>query len=116
MQDLKEVFKKAREAYKLYSTFSQSEVDKIFKKAALVANENRILLAKMACEETKKGVVEDKVIKNHYASEVIYNSYKNLQTVGTFYENKTLGIQKIWTSWCYWSSSSYNKPNINSNF
>ncbi|QEH62255.1 Aldehyde-alcohol dehydrogenase [Spiroplasma chinense] len=96
MENIKALFDKAREAYEQYSTFDQEKVDEIFKRAALAANENRIYLAKMANEETSMGIVEDKVIKNHFASEIIYNKYRDLQTVGTFYENKALGIQKVY--------------------
>ena len=65
-----------REAQKVFSTYTQEQVDKIFKAAAIAANQARIPLAKMAVEETGMGVAEDKVIKNHYASEYIYNKYK----------------------------------------
>ncbi|ASP27858.1 acetaldehyde dehydrogenase [Spiroplasma corruscae] len=96
MNKLEEVFKKAREAYEEYSKFSQEKVNYIFKKAALAANVERIRLAKLACEETSMGIVEDKVIKNHFASEFIYNKYKNLQTVGTFYSNEPGGLEKVY--------------------
>ncbi|MBQ1535861.1 MAG: bifunctional acetaldehyde-CoA/alcohol dehydrogenase, partial [Ruminococcus sp.] len=69
-----------REAQQKFSTFSQQQVDKIFRAAALAANKARIPLAKLAVEETGMGIVEDKVIKNHYASEYIYNKYKNVKT------------------------------------
>ncbi|QBQ08102.1 acetaldehyde dehydrogenase [Spiroplasma gladiatoris] len=96
MEDLELIFKKVREAYEQFSTYSQEQVDKIFKAAALAANENRISLAKLAHQETSMGIVEDKILKNHFASEFIFNKYRNLQTVGTFYENKALGIQKVY--------------------
>lgn len=73
---------RVRAAQKVYATYTQEQVDKIFKAAALAANNMRIPLAKMAVEETGMGVVEDKVIKNHYAAEYIYNAYKDTQTVG----------------------------------
>ena len=71
---------RVRAAQKVYATYTQEQVDKIFKAAALAANNMRIPLAKMAVEETGMGVVEDKVIKNHYAAEYIYNAYKDTQT------------------------------------
>ena len=76
VEDLQEVLRKVRNDQKEYAKFSQEQIDKIFQKAAIKANEMRIPLAKMAVEETGMGVVEDKVIKNHYASEYIYNKYK----------------------------------------
>lgn len=78
-----------------YSQFTQSQVDVIFKEAALAANMNRIPLAKLAVEETGIGLVEDKVIKNHFASEEIYNRYKNEKTVGVVYSDPLSGIEKI---------------------
>ena len=84
-----------REAQKIFATFSQEQVDKIFFEAAIAANKERIPLAKMAVEETGMGVVEDKVIKNHYASEYIYNAYKNTKTCGVIEEDKAYGIKKI---------------------
>lgn len=66
-----------KKAQQKYAHFSQEEVDRIFKRAALAANSARIPLAKMACEETGMGIVEDKVIKNHFASEIIYNKYRD---------------------------------------
>ena len=76
-------------------TYSQEQVDKIFAAAALAANNQRIPLAKMAVAETGMGIVEDKVIKNHYAAEYIYNKYKNMQTVGVIEEDTAFGIKKI---------------------
>lgn len=72
-----EVFERVKKAQEKFSKYSQEEVDKIFLAASMAANQARIPLAKMAVEETGMGVVEDKVIKNHYASEYIYNKYKN---------------------------------------
>ena len=74
------MFKNVRKAQEEFSKFSQEEVDRIFKEASIAANNARIPLAKMAVEETGMGVVEDKVIKNHYASEYIYNKYRNEKT------------------------------------
>ncbi len=86
---------RVREAQKQYATFTQEQVDKIFLAAALAANNARIPLAKMAVEETGMGVVEDKVIKNHFAAEYIYNAYRNTKTCGVIEEDKAYGIQKI---------------------
>src|SRR5690606_20265906 len=86
---------RAREAQKEYAGFTQEQVDRIFFEAAMAANKERIRLAKMAVEETGMGVVEDKVIKNHYASEYIYNAYKNVKTCGVIEEDKAYGIKKI---------------------
>ena len=86
---------KVRKAQEEFATFSQEKVDEIFRAAALAANSARIPLAKMAVEETGMGVVEDKVIKNHYAAEYIYNTYKNTKTCGVIEEDKAYGITKI---------------------
>ena len=84
-----------RKAQEKFATYSQEQVDKIFFEAAMAANRQRIPLAKMAAEETGMGIVEDKVIKNHYAAEYIYNAYKDTQTCGVLYEDKANGIRKI---------------------
>ncbi len=84
-----------REAQKIFASYTQEQVDKIFYQAALAANTMRIPLAKMAVEETGMGVVEDKVIKNHYAAEYIYNAYKNTKTCGVIEEDTSYGIKKI---------------------
>ena len=84
-----------REAQKTLSTFTQEQVDKIFLAASTAACRARIPLAKMAVEETGMGVVEDKVIKNHFASEYIYNAYKDVKTCGVIEENKVFGTVKI---------------------
>ncbi len=86
---------KVRKAQKAFSAFSQKQVDKIFLAAASAANKMRIPLAKMAVEETGMGIVEDKVIKNHYAAEYIYNTYKNMKTCGVIEEDKSAGLTKI---------------------
>ena len=87
--------KAMREAQKEFATFTQEQVDKIFYEAAMAANKQRIPLAKMAVEETGMGVVEDKVIKNHYAAEYIYNAYKDTKTCGVVEEDPAFGIQKV---------------------
>ena len=94
-ETLDELIKKVREAQKKFSTFTQQQVDKIFFEAAKEANAQRIPLAKLAVEETGMGLVEDKVIKNHYASEFIYNTYRDTQTVGVIEEDKAFGTRKV---------------------
>ncbi len=84
-----------RTAQKEFATFTQEQVDKIFLAAATAANQKRIPLAKMAVKETGMGVVEDKVIKNHYAAEYIYNAYRDTKTCGVIEEDKEFGIKKI---------------------
>ena len=87
--------KELREAQKIFSTYTQEQVDAIFKAAATAANKARIPLSRMAVEETGMGVLEDKVIKNHYAAEYIYNAYKNTKTCGVIEEDPVYGITKI---------------------
>ena len=87
--------KAMKEAQKVFATYTQEQVDKIFKAAATAADKARIPLAKMAVAETGMGIVEDKVIKNHYASEYIYNAYKNTKTCGVIEEDPVYGIKKI---------------------
>ena len=82
VEKLEEELARVREAQRKFSTYTQEQVDKIFLAAAKAANMARIPLAKMAVEETGMGVVEDKIIKNHYAAEYIYNKYKNTKTCG----------------------------------
>ena len=84
-----------RAAQRHFASYTQEQVDKIFFEAAKAANMQRIPLAKMAVEETGMGVVEDKVIKNHYAAEYIYNAYKDLKTCGVIEEDRAYGIRKI---------------------
>ncbi len=84
-----------RQAQRAFAAFSQEQVDHIFFEAAKAANRQRIPLAKMAVAETGMGVVEDKVIKNHYAAEYIYNAYKNMKTCGVIEEDKAFGFKKI---------------------
>ena len=87
--------KEMRKAQEIFATYTQEQVDKIFFAAAMAANKARIPLAKMAVEETGMGVVEDKVIKNHYAAEYIYNAYKHTKTCGVIEEDTAYGIKKI---------------------
>jgi len=95
VESLEKALKELRKAQAVYAGYSQEQVDKIFLAAATAANMARIPLAKMAVEETGMGIVEDKVIKNHYAAEYIYNKYKNDKTCGVVEEDKAFGIQKI---------------------
>ena len=95
VERLEEVIASVREAQRKYATYTQEQVEKIFIAAATAANKQRIPLAKLAVEETGMGVVEDKVIKNNYASEYIYNAYKNTKTCGVIEENKEYGIKKV---------------------
>jgi len=95
VEKLEEAILRTKEAQKIFATYTQEQVDKIFLAAASAANKARIPLAKMAVEETGMGVVEDKVIKNNYASEYIYNAYKNTKTCGIIEEDKAFGTKKI---------------------
>ncbi|TRU27480.1 MAG: bifunctional acetaldehyde-CoA/alcohol dehydrogenase [Microcystis aeruginosa Ma_MB_S_20031200_S102] len=94
-QELEELIQQVKKAQQQFANYSQEQVDLIFKKAALAANNARIPLAKMAVQETEMGVIEDKVIKNHFASEIIYNKYKHSKTCGIIEEDKSFGLQKI---------------------
>ena len=93
--ELEATIARVRAAQQAYATFSQEKVDSIFKSAALAANRLRIPLAKMAVEETGMGIVEDKIIKNHYAAEYIYNTYKDTKTCGVVEEGEAAGIMKV---------------------
>ena len=92
---LQKRMKELRRAQEIFAAYTQEQVDKIFFAAAMAANKARIPLAKMAVQETGMGVVEDKVIKNHYASEYIYNFYKNTKTCGVIEEDSVYGIRRI---------------------
>ena len=95
VEKLEAALAKLKEAQKVYATYTQEQVDKIFFEAAMAANKQRIPLAKMAVEETGMGVVEDKVIKNHYAAEYIYNKYKDTKTCGVIEYDPSFGTAKI---------------------
>ena len=95
VEALEATIARVKAAQRVFATYTQEQVDKIFKAAAIAANQARIPLAKMAVEETGMGVVEDKVIKNNYAAEYIYNAYKNTKTCGVIEEDKAYGIKKI---------------------
>ena len=95
IEDLQKTIEKVRKAQQEFSKYTQEQVDKIFQAAAIAANQNRIQLAKMAVEETGMGIVEDKVIKNHYAAEYVYNKYKDIKTCGVLEKDDNYGIKKI---------------------
>ena len=95
VEKLQETILRVKKAQEEFSKFPQEKVDEIFKAAAIAANSVRIPLAKMAVEETGMGIVEDKVIKNHYAAEYIYNKYRNEKTCGVVEEDTSYGIKKV---------------------
>ena len=95
VEALEEAIARVREAQNKFAAYTQEQVDKIFLAAATAANKERISLAKLAYEETGMGIVEDKVIKNHYASEYIYNAYRDTKTCGVIEEDPAMGIKKI---------------------
>lgn len=95
VETLEEVLKRVRKAQKKFANYTQEQVDKIFQAAAIAANSARIPLAQMAVNETKMGVVEDKIIKNHYAAEYIYNKYRDTKTCGVIEEDNAYGIKKV---------------------
>ena len=95
MESLVKRIEEIRVAQREFSTFSQEQVDEIFLQAAMAANSARMVLAKMAVEETGMGIVEDKVIKNHFASEYIYNQYRDEKTCGVLERDHAFGITKI---------------------
>ncbi|MEO1147660.1 MAG: bifunctional acetaldehyde-CoA/alcohol dehydrogenase [Cyanobacteria bacterium J06638_22] len=95
LQDLEALITRVKTAQAAYATFTQDKVDAIFRAAALAANNQRIPLAKLAVQETRMGVIEDKVIKNHFASEYIYNKYKSEPTCGVIEDDKAFGVQRV---------------------
>ncbi len=95
VEKLEAAIERVRAAQRIFATYTQEQVDKIFLAAACAANKQRIALAKLAVEETGMGIAEDKVIKNHYASEYIYNQYRDTKTCGVIEEDKAYGIKKI---------------------
>lgn len=95
VEKLEAAILRIRKAQQIFSGYTQEQVDRIFLAAASAANKQRIPLARLAVEETGMGIVEDKVIKNHYASEYIYNAYKDVKTCGVIEENKAYGIKKV---------------------
>ncbi len=95
VETLEREIERVRNAQKIFATYTQEQVDKIFLACAIAANKARIPLAQLAVSETGMGVVEDKVIKNHYAAEYIYNKYRDVRTCGVLEEDKAYGIRKI---------------------
>lgn len=95
VESLESAIARVREAQRKFATYTQEQVDAIFKAAAIAANKARIPLAKMAVAETGMGIVEDKVIKNNYAAEHIYNAYRRTKTCGVIEEDKAYGMKKI---------------------
>ncbi len=95
VEKLEAALARVKAAQQKFAAYNQEQVDKIFLAAASAANRQRIPLAKLAVEETGMGIVEDKVIKNHYAAEYIYNHYKHTKTCGVIEEDKAFGIRKI---------------------
>ena len=95
IEELMNKIEEVREAQREFSTFTQEQVDEIFRQSAMAANNARIQLAKIAVEESGMGIVEDKVIKNHFASEYIYNQYKDEKTCGVIEKDEFFGITKI---------------------
>lgn len=95
IEELNQKLEEIRAAQKIFATYDQKQVDEIFRQAAMAANDSRIILAKMAVEETGMGIVEDKVIKNHFASEYIYNKYKDDKTCGVIEKDESFGIEKV---------------------
>ena len=91
IEGLEKVIARVRKAQEIFATYSQEQVDKIFLACATAANKARIPLARLAVEETGMGIVEDKVIKNHYAAEYIYNAYRHVKTCGIIEEDKAYG-------------------------
>ena len=95
LDQLEVLISKVKKAQKIFSTYSQEQVDAIFKAAAAAADTARIPLARQAVEETGMGILEDKIIKNHFASEYIYNKHKNAKTCGIIKEDKANGIRIV---------------------
>ena len=94
-EELDALIDSVKNAQQIYSTYSQEQVDAIFRAASIAANAERIELAKEAVAETGMGIIEDKVIKNHFAAEYIYNKYRSTQTCGVIESDPTYGIQKV---------------------
>ena len=95
LEELEELIRRVKKSQLEYATYSQEQVDEIFRRAAIAANDKRIPLAKLAVEDTGMGIVEDKVIKNHFASEFIYNKYRNEQTCGVLEDDDFYGVKGL---------------------
>mgnify|MGYP003295905324 CR=1 FL=1 len=109
IDSLEEAISKVRKAQKKYSKYSQEQVDKIFQAAAIAANKARIPLAKMAVEETGMGIVEDKIIKNHYAAEYIYNKYRDILDLEYIYSDIKTKYDIFFTYIPYYHHPLYQK-------
>ena len=117
LETLDAAIKRVRAAQKLYASYSQEQVDACFTAAAIAADKMRLPLAEMAVSETGMGVVEDKVIKNHYAAEYIYNAYRDTKTCGVIEEDKAFGIKKNRrTHWPYSGHNSHHEPHVDGYF
>ena len=92
---LDQIVQKVKKAQRIYANYTQQQVDKIFRAAAIAAAQNRIPLAQMAVDETRMGVMEDKVIKNQFASEYIYNQYKDTKTCGVLSDDDSFGYRQV---------------------
>lgn len=95
IDDLNVIIDRVKSAQEVLATYNQEQVDRIFEAVAIAANKNRIPLAKMAVAETGMGIVEDKVIKNHFAAEEIYNKYRHARTCGVIERDATNGLTKV---------------------
>lgn len=95
-EKIQKIMEKSRQAQEIYGTFTQEQIDKVFYEVAKATNAQRIPLAQLAVSDTGMGIVEDKVLKNHFASEFIYNKYRDMKTVGVYEEDKGLGYQKLY--------------------
>jgi acetaldehyde dehydrogenase/alcohol dehydrogenase len=105
LEALEALIERVKVAQATYATFTQAQVDRIFHHAALAANTKRIPLAKQAVQETRMGIVEDKVIKNHFASEMVYNKYKDEKTCGIIENEPGLGCKRLPNPWASWRGS-----------
>ena len=95
LKDLNRIVAQVKKAQRIYATYTQEQVDKIFRAAAIAAAQNRIPLAQLAVTETRMGVMEDKVIKNQFASEYIYNQYKDTRTCGVLSDDDSFGYRQV---------------------
>lgn len=95
IESLQEKISEMRKAQEIFATYSQAQVDAIFQAVAMEGSRQRLALARQAIAETGMGILEDKVMKNHYAAEFVYNKYRHMKTCGVIAEDRSLGIQKI---------------------
>jgi acetaldehyde dehydrogenase/alcohol dehydrogenase len=114
---LEALIQQVKASQSIYATYKQEQVDAIFKQAAIAANQSRVPLAKLAVAETAMGVAEDKVIKNHFASEIIYNKYKQEKTCGVISEDSSFGIHKdSRTGGNFGRDCPHHQPHLNGGF